>query len=59
MILLVSLSVILMVKFLASLFRITITMFDSGVTKPVNSNEVSLEGVTSILFDPGGTNLLK
>ena len=54
-----SLSVILIVIFLASVFRITITVSVCGVTKPMYSNEVFWEEVTLTLCEPGGTNLLK
>ena len=53
------LSLILMLKSLASVFRITNTLSPCGVTKPMNIREVSSRQVTSILCDPGGTNLLK
>ena len=53
------LSAIFIVIFLAPVFKITMTVFDCGVTKPINSSAVSWEEDTSILRDPGGTNLLK
>ena len=53
------LSMIWKVIFFASVFRITMTVFNCGVTNPINSSDVCGEDVTSILRDPGGTNLLK
>ena len=53
------LSMIWKVTFFASVFRITRTVFNCGVTNPINSSDVCDEDVTPILRDPGGTNLLK
>ena len=44
-----SFSLILIDTFFAEVFRITKTLFDCGVRKPMNSNELPLEEVTEIL----------
>lgn len=53
------LSMIWKVIFFASVFRITMTVFNCGVTNPINSSDVCDEDATPTLRDPGGTNLLK